>query len=118
MNQLFKKLISITISLSFIFLSACAPKSALIPPKNVSSIQYETLGCDEVKAELRKVTDSLAIANARQDSRASSDLAITWIGAIFLWPLLLALLANDEPFQVAELKGQQKALEHALIAKC
>ena len=117
MNQFFKKLISITISLSFIFLSACAPRSTLIVPKNVSSAQYETLECNQVKAELREVTDSLSVASANQDKRASSDKAFAWIG-VLIWPFWLILLSEDQPFNVAELKGKQKALEHALIAKC
>ena len=117
MNQLFKKLISITISLSFIFLSACAPRSGAITPKNVSVTQYQTLECEQVKTELRLVTDSLANASSQQDSKASSDTAIAWIG-ILIWPIWLILFTENEPFNVAELKGQQKALEHSLIAKC
>ncbi len=101
-------------------LTACAaPSSQFIVPKHTSSVAYESLECKQIKIDLNNVTERLSVASVAQDKKARRDEKLTAWYSIFIWPVWFFVLADDnEPYLVAELKGQQKALEHALLSKC
>ena len=101
---------------AFFSLSACAPKSNMITAKEVPAKQYEQLECTQLEVELEETTFELQEASTKQNNKADSDILFAVLG-LALFPLWFILLAEDEPYQVAELKGQKQALDDSIVTK-
>ncbi len=101
---------------AFFLLSACAPKSDMITAKEVPTKQYEQLECKQLEVELEKTTFELQEASIKQNNKSNTDTVLAILGVAF-FPLWFGLLLEDQPYQVAELKGQKKAIDDSIVAK-
>ena len=117
MKLLLKKIGVIICCGAIILVSACSPNSAGIGSK-IYIGNYDEQSCKEIKSELVMVNANLQTASGQQDSRAKRDVTWTWITALFFFPALIFLVSENEPYMVAELKGQKETLERAKVVKC
>lgn len=100
------------------FLSGCAKSSSEIATTYVSPIQYQSYSCDQVSAEMSRVTTRVSELGGRLDEASSNDAAITGIGLILFWPVLFALGGTkSQEAEYGRLKGEYDALNQVAIQK-
>ena len=98
--------------------AACASKSENIQPTYLSSNMYESYTCDQLAREGQQVSRRAAIAAGQQDKNRTGDIVKTTVGVVLFWPILFAN-EGDGPVaaELANLKGQMRAIEEASIQK-
>lgn len=111
--------ISSVIALSVVLLSGCASRPTEIQAQYVSPLQYKDYDCDQVSAELGRISRKTAQLFGQLDKTASNDEAQMAVGMILFWPALFFLEGGDgaEAAEYARLKGEFDALEQAAIQK-
>ena len=115
------KLLAMTATTFAITLSGCASKPEEIQAQYVSPLEYKNYDCDQISAELRRVSRRTAQLYGELDKTASNDQAQMAIGLVLFWPALFFLEGGDGPqaAEYARLKGQVDALEKVAIdQKC
>ncbi len=100
-----------------LLIQACSPHSYEIVPKPPIG-SFAHLSCKQLETDLRRVSEALDSARRLQDSRASRDEKLTWAFSILFFPALVFLVTENEPYNVAELKGRRNALQITQVAKC
>ena len=110
---------ALTIALGLAFLSGCASRPTEIQAQYVSPLQYQNYDCDQISAELGRITRKTAQLYGQLDKTASNDEAQMAVGMILFWPALFFLEGGDgvEAAEYARLKGEFDALEQAAIQK-
>ena len=99
-------------------LGGCAKSSNQAAAAPVSSLQYQNYTCSQIKAELTSLNGRLIQGMRRQDDAASSDAAVTAVGAVLFWPALFFIDGDDEgTYQLAQMKGEFNALEKAAVQR-
>lgn len=93
---------------ALILLSACAPHASDISPAAISSARYDSWGCTKLKKEQAFVDDSLTRVGADQDHAADHD-------ALMVFLIGVPTSGGGVKGEVAELKGEQKALHEAML---
>jgi len=113
-----KNIITIVITLLLTFMAGCATPTKDIATQYVSPLTYDNYDCQQVGAELTRLTRKISETGARADERASSDSGTMTVGLILFWPSLF-FLDNDGPEvqEYGRLKGEYEALEQASIQK-
>lgn len=100
------------------FVTGCAKSSSEIATTYVSPIQYQSYSCDQVSAEMSRVTTRVSELGGRLDEASSNDAAITGIGLILFWPVLFALGGTkSQEAEYGRLKGEYDALNQVAIQK-
>ena len=108
----------IPLGLVFFLMAGCATKSADIAPSYVSPIQYQSLSCEQLAQEARRVSSRVAQVTGQQDKKASNDESMMAIGMILFWPALFFMEGDEQSAaEVARLKGEKGAIEQASIQK-
>lgn len=103
---------------SVLILTACAKSSNEIATTYISPEQYRTLDCNQISAELVRVSSRVADLGGRLDEAASNDAAITGVGLILFWPALFALGGTDaQEAEYGRLKGEYEALNQLAVQK-
>ena len=96
----------VTAVIAALALVGCASKSADVAPAYVSPLQCEA---QRVAA---------ATAAEQQDSQATKDAVATTVGVLIVWPALFLIQGDKQnAAQLAQLKGEMDAIEHAFIQK-
>ena len=96
----------VTAVIAALALAGCASKSADVAPAYVSPLQCEA---QRVAA---------ATAAGQQDSQATKDAVATTVGVLIVWPALFLIQGDKQnAAQLAQLKGEMDAIEHASIQK-
>ena len=96
----------VTAVIAALALVGCASKSADVAPAYVSPLQCEA---QRVAA---------AAAAGQQDSQATKDAVATTVGVLIVWPALFLIQGDKQNVaQLAQLKGEMDAIEHASIQK-
>lgn len=97
----------------------CASRPHVIPAASVSTAEYEGLDCKAVAMERIKVEGDLEQLSIAQNSAASSDTAIFWVGLLLLWPVWFGWAATDDfRDEIARLKGEKRALDTVFASRC
>ena len=105
-------------SCTLVLLCGRASKSANVAPSCVSQLQYQSYDCNQLTAEAERVSARASVAAGTQDKKPTNDVVATTVGTVILWPVLFAVDGNDEhTAELARLKGEMKAIEHAAIQK-
>ena len=98
-------------------LSACATAPDKIQANYVSPTQYSNMDCDQIRAELYRVSSQVRVLTGQQRRKHTNDQVAMGVGLVLFWPALFFLIGGDKKDQLAELKGQYDALDAAAIQK-
>ena len=88
-------------------LASCAPHARDISPAPISSVRYDGWSCERLRKEKSFVDENLTRISADQDESATHD---AWM--VFL--IGVPTSGGGVKGQVADLKGEQSALQQAL----
>lgn len=93
---------------SLLLLLGCAPYANEISPAAISDVRYDGWGCTKLAKERAFVDESLVRVSADQDHAASHD-------ALMVFLIGVPTSGGGVKGEVAELKGEQKALHNAML---
>ncbi len=112
------KKIIITLAVSLV-LVGCASSPGKIGAAYVSPLQYKDFSCDQITAELSRISRKANELRGALKSEADSDTAQMAVGLILFWPALFFLEGGDDAraTEYARLKGEFEALEVVAIQK-
>ena len=101
-----------------LLLAGCATSPKDIEAAYVSPIPYETMTCDQLRAEATRVSNAAAVATGQQQSQANKDTAAMAVSLIVFWPAIF-FVGGDKANagEVSRLKGEMNAIEQASGAK-
>lgn len=101
------------------FIVGCASNPDNIQSSYVSPILYKDYDCDQIAAELERVTRRAGELHGNLDKKAGGDTAQVAVGALLFWPALFFVEGGDGPdaTEYARLKGERDALEQVSILK-
>jgi hypothetical protein len=119
MNIKFARCVA-TICTVALTLAGCATASKDIAPTYVSPVQYQSYDCDQIVAEIQRISARVNQLGGRLDEASNNDKVITTVGVILFWPILFALGGTkQQEAEYARLKGEYDALEQqAVLRKC
>jgi hypothetical protein len=100
-------------AVAIVALAGCAKSPASIAPAYVSEIPYQSLSCEQLGAESARVTNALAAASQQQENARGGDI----VGIILIGLPVSSMSGDNIAPQIANLKGQQDALQRTMIAK-
>ncbi|MCV6546702.1 MAG: hypothetical protein OIF56_05380 [Cohaesibacter sp.] len=110
-----KKAISVALMIG---LAGCATAPSKVKPTYVSSYQYNSYSCAEIRQELTTVSARVQQITGQQQSAATTDAVVMGVGLILFWPALFLLAAtDDQKDELGRLKGEYEALHSAAKAK-
>lgn len=99
-----------------VLLAGCASNSTDIRASYVSPILYQNLSCSQLALEAQNVSSRAVAASGQQDKKAGQDAVAVGVALVLFWPA--AFLAQGDgatAAEVARLKGEMEAIEHASI---
>ena len=112
-----KKFVLATCMISQLGLVACASKSDNISAAYVSPLQYQGYNCNQIRAEMSRISRRVNEVAGVQDSQASKDSVALGVGMVLFWPALFFMIGKDKEEELSRLKGEYEALEQAAIQK-
>jgi hypothetical protein len=98
-------------------LSACATAPDAVSPSYVSPVEYSSLSCDQIRQELVGVSDRVRTLSGQQAKDHTRDAVVMTVGIVVFWPALFLLSGHGHQEELASLKGQYEALDHAAIQR-
>ena len=96
-----------------IVVTGCATPSDEIPPAFVSAVPYMNLDCQEMGERQAQLAGVLTAASARQDDARTYDT----VGVLLIGLPVGSLFGENRSAKIAQLKGQQLAIERAAKLK-
>lgn len=100
-------------------LSACVSNPSNIAATYVNHAQYASMPCEEVQAELQRVSTREADLSNRQHQNYVTDTVLLTAGLVAFWPALLLMPATtDRKSEIAQMRGEKEALERASVRQC
>ena len=110
-------LITTTMVVPFL-LAGCATNPNNIAASYVSPVPYQSMNCDQLRAEAGRVSAAASASTGQQSKQATSDAVMTGVSLIVFWPALF-FIGGDKTnaSEIAQLKGQMKAIEEVNSAK-
>jgi hypothetical protein len=97
--------------------TACATAPDRVQASYVSPFQYSNLSCDQVREELMRVSDRVRVVTGQQNQDHTRDAVAMTVGLVVFWPALFFMSGKAHQEELASLKGQYDALDHAAIEK-
>ena len=99
--------------------AGCATQPDKIAAVYVSPVQYQGYSCNQVQAEMERVSRRANVLQASLKKTADADAAQMGVGLILFWPTLFFLEGGDGPEaqEFARLKGEKEALEKVAVQK-
>ena len=99
--------------------AGCASQPEDIAAMYVSPVQYESYSCDQVQAEMQRVSSRARTLEASLKATADTDAVQMGVGLILFWPTLFFLEGGDGPEaqEFGRLKGEKEALEKVSVQK-
>lgn len=108
----------VALLMSVVILSGCATAGRDVVPTYVTPMQYSTYDCEQLRAEIGRISGRVNTLSGRLDEAAANDKAIAGVGAILFWPALFALGGTKgQETELARLKGEYEALQVAATTK-
>ena len=96
-----------------IAVAACAKSPESISPSYISEMHYRGWTCDQLGQEEVRLSHALAVASKQQEKARSNDI----IGVIFIGLPVSSLSGDNIAPEIARLKGENEALNRAMILK-
>jgi hypothetical protein len=101
-----------------ILVAGCASSSAEIKPSYVSPLQYQHLTCQQIAAEMERVSRRASEVAGVQDSNKTNDAWTTGAAIVLFWPAAFFIKGDGQTAaELARLKGEFEALEQVAIQK-
>lgn len=99
--------------------SGCATHPDKMSAADVSPIKYQNFDCQQIGAELDRISSKITALYEQLRSDANSDSWEMGVGAVLFFPTLFFLEGGDgaEAVEYRQLKGEYSALESAGIQK-
>lgn len=99
-------------------LCACATSSNKIAAQYVSPLQYKDYDCDQLGAEMARVSRRVGELQGSIDENAREDKVATGVGIVLFWPALF-FIDGDSPegLEYARLKGEFDAMQQQSTMK-
>ena len=96
--------------------SACASAPDEISAQFISPTVYASYTCDQIRTDLIRIGDRVAVLSGQQRRRASQD---GWAvaGSLIFWPALFFLMRGDKADEISRLKGEYDALNAVATEK-
>lgn len=108
---------SVAAVLACTIVAGCSTAAKDIAPTYVSPVQYQSLDCDQLSAEMQRIQGRATQLGGRLDAAASNDKALV-AGSLFLWPMLFALGGTkQQEAEYARLRGEHDAATQMAIQK-
>lgn len=98
-------------------LAACASSPDKISASYVSPLQYGSYDCDQIRAEMIRLSGRVKEVAGAQQRSARNDKIAVGVGLVLFWPALFFLMSDDQKEELARMKGEYDALESAAIQK-
>jgi hypothetical protein len=99
-----------------LMLSACATQPDQISAQYVSPVMYQGYSCDQIRSELVRISDRVAVVTGQQKQKATNDAIAMTVGIVIFWPALFFLaMGQDQKDELGRLKGQYDALNAAAV---
>ena len=99
-------------------LSACASSSSEISAAYTSPMTYDSYQCDQLSAELLRVSARVHELTGTVNHNATRDAVAMGVGLVLFWPALFLMKGNGpEAAELGRLKGEYDALEQQGIQK-
>ena len=90
----------------------CASSSNEIRPQYISHLQYQTLGCQQVAAEMERVSRRVSEVSGVQDGNKTQDAWVTGAAIVVFWPAAFFIKGDGATAaELGRLKGEFEALE-------
>lgn len=100
-------------------LIGCAQRPDSIRSAHVQPELYSQLSCEQISFKQQSASAELASYSDMQNSSASTDTALFWVGFLLFWPAWFGWAATDDySADIARLKGESKALETSYMQRC
>lgn len=85
-------------------------------PVTPPPLQYKDYSCEQLTAEMTRVSTRVSQIGGRLDEAASHDKAIAGVGIVLFWPALFALGGTkQQEADYARLRGEYDAINQAAI---
>ena len=100
-----------------VLLAGCASDPVDIEAQDISPTKYQDFDCEQISAELQRVSRRTTELFGHLDETRSNDEAQMAVGMILFWPALFFLEGGDGPqaAEYARLQGEIDALETAAV---
>jgi len=98
-----------------VLLQGCATSPNKIKPAYVSPLQYYGLSCEQIQMEMLRISSRMREVCGAQDSERTKDGVALAVGLVLFWPALFFMIGEDQKQEIARMKGEYEALEHAAI---
>lgn len=110
---------NLLLTLALVLLAmGCAKSSKDIRAQYVSPLEYKDYDCDQIVAEMRRLSRRVAEIGGSVDKTASGDKVTMSVGLLVFPPLLFLLDGdNAEAQEYGRLKGEYEALQAAATQK-
>ncbi len=103
---------------SLLLATACASHTKDIQTAYVSPMQYSDYSCEQMSAEMQRISARTSQLTGQIDEKASRDSVQMGVGLILFWPTLFFIDGDGpEATEYARLKGEFEALEKTAIQK-
>ena len=97
--------------------SGCAKNPEKVSAAYVPQVQYSNYTCEQIDVEYARIGARVMEVSGQQKDARTRDSVATGVGIVLFWPALFFLAAGDHEQELARLKGEYEALEHAAIEK-
>ena len=105
-----RKLVSLLTATALI--ASCASSPDSISPQYVSPMIYQNLTCDQIAAELQRVSVRVSEVTGQQRRAANNDAVAMGVGLVIFWPALFFLASdNNKREELSRLRGEYDALQ-------
>jgi uncharacterized protein YceK len=98
-----------------VFISGCATAPGKIKASYVSPVTYYSWSCQQIEAEMARVSAKVSDLSGAQQSERNKDAVALTAGLVIFWPALFFMMGDDQKQEIARLKGEYEALEKAAI---
>ncbi|HEY2358388.1 MAG TPA: hypothetical protein VGH86_13135, partial [Phenylobacterium sp.] len=96
-----RKLVSTALLGAMLFNAACATAPDKVQANYVSPVEYANLDCDQIRAELFKVSDRVRVVTGQQSAKRTRDTVALTVGLVVFWPALFFMIGGDKKEELA-----------------
>jgi hypothetical protein len=101
-----------------VVLAGCAKSSSEIRASYISPMQYRDWDCQQIAAEMQRVSQHANELAGVQDDKADNDAIATGVAVVLFWPAAFLVGGDGQTAaELARLKGEFEALERTSIEK-
>lgn len=98
--------------------TGCAQKAGSIKATYASPLQYEKHSCNQLKDEVLRVNQRLAVISGQQETVANKDAAVMAVTLVLFWPaVFLMAQGEDQKAEIGALKGQYDSIREVSTKK-